>query len=133
MHLQRRLPSEDFPTCRNRTGETAGRGPRRAFHLAGHLAGGLADGGSVELLLGPQPLAPVASSESLLLVLLPGHGRGENFGAVETGKPVRTVVLPPAVLVHLSSFDAESFGVVFAVGDEELHTGRDGLADPKML
>ena len=101
--------------------------------MAEGLADSLADGGSVELHLGPQPLAPVASSESPLLVLLPGHGRGENFGAVETGKPVRTVVLPPAVLLHLLGLDAESFGIIFPVGDEELHTGRDGLADPKML
>ena len=66
-------------------------------------------------------------------MLFEGHGRGENFGAVETGKPVRTVVLPPAVLLHLLGLDAESFGVVIPVGDEELHTGRDGLADPKVL
>ena len=66
-------------------------------------------------------------------MLFEGHGRGENHGAMGAGKPVRHMVLPPAVLFHLLNFNAESFGVVFSVGDEELHTGRDGLADPKML
>ena len=65
MSLQVVLPRIDFTTAGSRTAETAGTGPRTAFHLAGvslagvenlkagHLAGGLADGGSVELLLAP--------------------------------------------------------------------------------
>ena len=145
MPLQHPLRREDFPTGSNRTAETAGTGPRTVFHLAGaslagvttlmtrELAGGLVADGSVELPLDPQPVAAVASSATLLLVLLEGHGRGENHGAMGAGKPVGPMVLPPAVLLPLSSFDAESVGVVFAVVDQELHPRRDGLADPAVL
>ena len=139
------LPLEHFVAASNRTGVAAGRGSRGAFSLAGAslagveslmaegLADSLADGGSVELHLGPQPLAPVASSESPLLVLLPGHGRGENHLAMGAVVPIRPVILPPAVLLHLSSFDAEGDSVVVPVVDQELHPRRDGLANPAVL
>ena len=43
------------------------------------------------------------------------------------------VTLSSSVLLHLVGFDAETLGIVLPVVDQELHTRRDGLADPKVL
>ena len=43
------------------------------------------------------------------------------------------VTLSSSVLLHLVGFDAETLGIVLPVVDQELHTRRDGLADPAVL
>ena len=43
------------------------------------------------------------------------------------------VTLSSSVLLHLVGFDAETLDIVLPVVDQELHTRRDGLADPKVL
>ena len=43
------------------------------------------------------------------------------------------VTLSSSVLLHLVGFDAETLDIVLPVVDQELHTRRDVLADPKVL
>ena len=101
MLLHVALRREAFPTAGNKTWKAAGRGTRGAFSLAGvslagveslmaeGLADCLADGGSVELHLGPQPLA--------LVQLLPhvdgGLVHGQTVSSAEAQATCRTLIL----------------------------------------